>query len=156
MLNNVLRARLQAYSPANAIEQENVLQELMQHYVLAALSRAGLFEEALFHGGTCLRIVHGLSRFSEDLDFLLKQPDSSFRWQNYLDAVTRDCAQEGIAVSAQDRSSEQTPVQKAFVKTDSIGTILRMDLPFERHRPRTILPTLRQDRAMRQATSRFR
>jgi hypothetical protein len=30
---------------------------LLQHYVLASLSRAGLFAEALFHGGTCLRII---------------------------------------------------------------------------------------------------
>jgi predicted nucleotidyltransferase component of viral defense system len=92
-----LDAKLREYSPANPIEQENVLQELMQHYVLAALSRAGLFDKAMFHGGTCLRIVYGMNRFSEDLDFLLKHPDPEFRWQSYLDAVRKDYEQEGIA-----------------------------------------------------------
>jgi predicted nucleotidyltransferase component of viral defense system len=72
MLSKVLSARIREYAPANPIEQENVLQELMQHYTLASLSRAGLFAEAMFHGGTCLRIVFGMNRFSEDLDFLLK------------------------------------------------------------------------------------
>ncbi len=51
MLSDVLQARIQEYTPANAIEQENVLQELMQQYILASLSRSGLFSEAMFHGG---------------------------------------------------------------------------------------------------------
>ena len=87
MPTHVLSAKIRDYAPANPLEQENVLQELMQHYILASLSRAGFFSEAAFHGGTCLRIVNGLGRFSEDLDFLLKRPDPDFRWQAYLDAV---------------------------------------------------------------------
>ena len=43
MLNKVLSARIRDYAPANAVEQDNVLQELMQHYVLSSLARAGLF-----------------------------------------------------------------------------------------------------------------
>ena len=79
MLSDVLQARIREYAPANAIEQENMLAELMQHYVLASLSRSGLFSAAMFHGGTCLRICHSMNRFSEDLDFLLKQPRSAVR-----------------------------------------------------------------------------
>jgi len=110
----------------------------MQHYVLASLSRAGIFSEAIFHGGTCLRIVHGMRRFSEDLDFLLKRPDPEFRWAKYLESVARDCAREGIAFEVQDKSASGTAVQKAFLKTDSIGKFLLLSLPFERHNPRKI------------------
>ena len=138
MLDSVLSARLRDYAPANPVEQENVLQELMQHYVLSSLSRAGLFTEALFHGGTCLRIVYAMNRFSEDLDFLLKQPNPSFRWQHYLESVRNDCAQEGIPFEVQDKSQAGSAVQKAFLKTDSIGKLLVLNLPFERHRPRKI------------------
>jgi predicted nucleotidyltransferase component of viral defense system len=138
MLHRVLNARLRDYAPANPVEQENVLQELMQHYVLSSLSRAGLFLEAMFHGGTCLRIVCGMNRFSEDLDFLLKQPNPSFRWQGYLESVRKDCAQEGIPFEVQDKSQAGTAVQKAFLKTDSIGKILVLDLPFERYQARKI------------------
>jgi predicted nucleotidyltransferase component of viral defense system len=134
----VLSARLRDYAPASAVEQENVLQELMQHYVLASLSRAGLFAEAMFHGGTCLRIVHAMNRFSEDLDFLLKEPSPSFRWQRYLESVRKDCAQEGIPFEVQDKSQAGMAVQKAFLKTDSVGKVLTLELPFERHRPRKI------------------
>ena len=138
MLDRVLSARIRDYAPANLIEQENMLQELMQHYVLSSLSRAGLFGEAMFHGDTCLRIVYGMNRFSEDLDFLLKEPSPSFRWQRYLESVRKDCAQEGIPFEVQDKSQAGMAVQKAFLKTDSVGKVLTLELPFERHRPRKI------------------
>lgn len=138
MLDKVLSARIRDYAPANPVEQENVLQELMQHYVLSSLARAGLFATAMFHGGTCLRIVYAMNRFSEDLDFLLKRPDPGFRWQGYLESVRRDCAQEGIAFEVQDKAQAGTAVRKAFLKTDSIGKILTLDLPFERYQPRKI------------------
>lgn len=138
MLNKILSAKIREYSPANPVEQENVLQELMQHYVLASLARAGLFAEAMFHGGTCLRIVHEMNRFSEDLDFLLKQPNPDFRWQGYLESVWKDCAREGIPFEVQDKSQAETAVKKAFLKTDSIGKILALDLPFERYGARKI------------------
>lgn len=82
----------------------------MQHYVLASLSRAGIFSVAMFHGETCLRILHGMNRFSEDLDFLLKQPDPEFRWSQYLNRVQRDCSQEGIEFEILDKSSTDTAV----------------------------------------------
>ncbi len=138
MIADVLNARIREYAPASALEQENVLQELMQHYVLASLSRAGMFSEAIFHGGTCLRIIHGMSRFSEDLDFLLKWPDPGFRWKKYLEAVDRDCAQEGIEFVLQDKSAADNAVQKAFLKTDSIGKVLLLAFPFDRPNPRKI------------------
>ena len=138
MLDKVLSAKIRDYAPTNPVEQENVLQELMQHYVLSSLARAGLFAQAMFHGGTCLRIVYGMNRFSEDLDFLLKQPDPGFGWQGYLESVRKDCAQEGIAFEVQDKAQAATAVRKAFLKTDSIGKILTLDLPYERYQPRKI------------------
>ncbi|NLE65857.1 MAG: nucleotidyl transferase AbiEii/AbiGii toxin family protein [Lentisphaerae bacterium] len=138
MLDKVLSAKLREYGPQNAIEQDNVLQELMQHYVLASLSRAGLFRDAIFHGGTCLRIVNGMNRFSEDLDFLLKRPDPSFRWQGYLEAVRKDCVQEGITFEVQDKADATSAVRKAFLKTDPIGKPLTLELPFERYHARKL------------------
>ncbi len=79
-----------------------------------------------------------MNRFSEDLDFLLKRPDPGFRWQECLESVRKDCEQEGIPFEVQDKSQAGTAVQKAFLKTDSIGKILALDLPFERYRPRKI------------------
>jgi hypothetical protein len=117
----------------------------MQHYVLASLARAGFFSHAAFHGGTCLRILHAMNRFSEDLDFVLKAPDPSFNWEPSLARIRRDCADEGIRVDVQGRETGELAVRKAFVKTDSIGRILSLELPFTRHRPRTMRITLEVD-----------
>ena len=132
MLSDVLQARIREYAPANAIEQENMLAELMQHYVLASLSRSGLFSSAIFHGGTCLRICHGMNRFSEDLDFLLKQADREFAWEPHLRRIAADCADEGLRIEIQDKNRAVGAVRKAFIKTDSIGSIVTLELPFER------------------------
>ena len=123
MINRVLEEKIKEYSIASVIDQENVLQELVQQYVLASLSRAGLFSKAqgIFHGGTCLRIVHGMNRFSEDLDFFLKRPDPGFTWQGYLEHVVRDGKGEGFRFSVQDKAKEETAVKKAFLRTDSFG-----------------------------------
>ena len=145
MIKDLLAARLREYAPANALEQEHALAEIMQHYVLASLARAGFFSHAAFHGGTCLRILHAMNRFSEGLDFVLKAPDASFDWEPFLARIRRDCADEGIRVDAQRRAAQETAVRKVFVKTDSIGQILSLELPYARNRPRTVRIKLEVD-----------
>ncbi len=134
MIHRVLEEKLKEYPITGAIDQENVLQELVQQYVLAGLARAGFFSsgQAVFHGGTCLRIVYGMNRFSEDLDFFLKRPDPDFRWERYLAAAVKDAAREGFRFSALDKSGEAGAVKKAMIRVGSIGQFPPMDLPFER------------------------
>jgi predicted nucleotidyltransferase component of viral defense system len=134
----MLRARIADYKPVNSLEQENVIQELMQCFVLASLSRARFFGDAGFHGGTCLRLLFGLNRFSEDLDFLLKDPNPQFVWSRYLEQIQKDFREEGIHLEARDKSDLEKPVKKAFLKTDSFGQILTLELPFTRHRTRKV------------------
>ncbi len=138
MIEQVLADKIKQYAPQNALEQENVLCELLQHFVLASLSKAGFFRTAQFHGGTCLRILHRLDRFSEDLDFVLKQADPQFEWRKYLAQVVRDCDHEGIGFELVDKSKLDSAVQKAFLKSDSIGHVILLDLPHSRHRNRKI------------------
>jgi len=123
MIPRVLEQRIREYAITNALDQENVLQEVVQEIVLASLSRAGLFskDRAVFHGGTCLRIVFGMNRFSEDLDFFLRRPDTGFSWRKYLERAVRDGHGEGLRFSFQDRPGEKTAVKKAFLRTDSFG-----------------------------------
>jgi predicted nucleotidyltransferase component of viral defense system len=50
-----------------------VFQEEVQKAILASLSRGGAFTNIVFQGGTSLRLFYGNPRFSEDLDFVLRQ-----------------------------------------------------------------------------------
>jgi predicted nucleotidyltransferase component of viral defense system len=138
MIEGLIEARVRELQPANAVEQENAVQEVMQAFVLASLARGGFFSHAAFQGGTCLRMLYGMSRFSEDLDFLLRKPNARFRWQPYVSAVQADCAQQGIHFEVEDRARAGAAVQAAFLKTDSIGKVLQLDLPFARHTARKI------------------
>jgi len=133
MIGDIISERIREYAPADALEQENVLAELLQHFILAGLSRARFYSQAGFHGGTCLHICYGMNRFSEDLDFLLKEPNPDFEWRPYLDRIISDCRDEGIHFEARDKSGEKTTVTKAFLKTDSIGRLPKLNLPYPRH-----------------------
>ena len=52
----------------------NVVREYLQARILEALQRAGAMSPLAFQGGTALRFLYGLPRYSEDLDFALEGP----------------------------------------------------------------------------------
>ena len=46
------------------IKEQTKVREIVQHMALLGLERHGFFEQAAFYGGTALRILFGLDRFS--------------------------------------------------------------------------------------------
>ena len=82
----IIQERLASYVCASALEEEQALREISQEIILAGLGRTDFFTRAGFHGGTCLRIFHGLNRFSEDLDFALVAPDDAHQRCTGFDA----------------------------------------------------------------------
>ncbi len=125
---DLLRKRLQRHSAANAVQEEQALKEMLQEIALYALWRGGFFEVAAFQGGTSLRILHGLPRFSEDLDFILLKPDPAFQWSHYFDTLTEVLAQFGVRCDLSDRSRMDNAVRQALLKDNSIGR--QLDLSF--------------------------
>ena len=79
IMNSVVQSMLQSYSCQNPQEQKQALIEIIQLLLIQGLSKSTFFQKASFYGGSSLRIVHQLPRFSEDLDFTLLTPDSSFQ-----------------------------------------------------------------------------
>ena len=49
--------------------KKNLLREYLQYKILDIVFNSELSNKLIFMGGTAIRIVHGSSRFSEDLDF---------------------------------------------------------------------------------------
>ena len=49
--------------------KKNLLREYLQYKILEAIFDSPLGEKLTFMGGTCIHIIHGSHRFSEDLDF---------------------------------------------------------------------------------------
>ena len=120
----IIRDRLATYNCKSEIEEEQAIREITQELVLAALGRTDFFKEAAFQGGTALRILYGLDRFSEDLDFTLKKSTPGFAWKDYLQTMTEELSAYGYKIEIQDRSTTDSAVKKAFIKDGAIGKIL--------------------------------
>jgi predicted nucleotidyltransferase component of viral defense system len=65
-------AELVTYSATNVLPLDQVLREELQRLILRYLSERGFFVHGVFQGGTAIRLVYGGTRFSEDLDFVLR------------------------------------------------------------------------------------
>lgn len=122
-----IQGRLESYRCRSVAEEALALRQITQEVVLAALGRTDYFEKVGFQGGTCLRIFHGLNRFSEDLDFALLSPDRDFRLTAYLDSLSGELLAWGYHLEIDDRSKIGRAVQIAFLKGDSLGRVLRLD-----------------------------
>ena len=75
MNNEIYDKMLANYDLSDTTKCRNAIFEVNQQIILAGLYNGGFFDKAAFYGGTCLRIFHGLKRFSEDLDFSLLSSD---------------------------------------------------------------------------------
>lgn len=117
----LLRKRVEYYSPSDAKQEEQVIKEVLQEVALYGLWRSDFFAVAAFQGGTCLRILHGLPRFSEDLDFVLRIPDASFRWQPYFETLDKVMNEFGLHCELVDRGNMDRAVRQALLKDDSIA-----------------------------------
>ena len=100
----IIEERLKEYAPVSRREELNAFKEIIQEIALCALDRSHFFNKAAFQGGSCLRIVHGLNRFSEDLDFILFEPDATFIWEPFLKALQLEFKLYSLEFDIIDRS----------------------------------------------------
>lgn len=126
----LIRKRLNEYKTTNPVEEEQATKEIIQEIALYALWRADFFEVAAFQGGTSLRILHGLPRFSEDLDFILKNPDPTFDWSDYLDALLECFEEFGLTSEALPKGRMDKRIKKAVIKDNSVAS--QLNLSFHR------------------------
>ena len=123
---DLIQKRLSSYNSSGPVEEENALKEIVQEIILFALWQADFFEVAAFQGGTSLRILHGLSRFSEDIDFILLESDPAFSWQPYLAKLTETCEEFGVSPEALDKNQMDRNVRTPIIKDDSIANQLNL------------------------------
>lgn len=99
---------------------KNATYEVMQEIILAGLYRGGFFNKAAFYGGTCLRIFHGMKRFSEDMDFSLVQTDTDFHLEEYFPAIINEFNAVGkdVVISKKEKRTFGR-VESAFLKDNT-------------------------------------
>ena len=104
---------LQLIREAPHESQGNILREYLQAHILFSLQAGRAFEKLVFVGGTALRFLHGLRRFSEDLDFSLEKPES-YDFAQLLHRVESDLVKAGFTITV--HSHESDPMNSAFVR----------------------------------------
>jgi predicted nucleotidyltransferase component of viral defense system len=129
MNNSIIQDKLKDYNTSSIEQETNAIKEIVQEIILYGLSTTGFFDQALFQGGTALRILYGLQRFSEDMDFILKKKDSDFAWHKYIESIMAICEEYGIIANVTDKSKANSSIQRLFIKDDSIGKLI--DLSFK-------------------------
>lgn len=111
---------VEQYHPITDDARESAQREVMQKIALAGLNRGGFFEHAAFYGGTCLRIFHGLNRFSEDMDFSLIEKDSNVHIENYFQPIVDEFRAIGMPVEIAKKDKKAFGrVESAFLKEDT-------------------------------------
>ncbi len=124
-MKDLVQKQLDKYAAKTEQDEENALKEITQEIALYALAKSGFFEHAAFQGGTCLRIIHGLDRFSEDLDFALNTP-GKFDLDPFLDKTSEFMQAYGFEMEVSGSEKADKAVQTRFLKDDSIKKLVTL------------------------------
>lgn len=98
-------------------EKLNLMREYLQAYILRIMYNRKVFQTCAFLGGTALRFLYDLPRFSEDLDFsLVRKEHYSFR--EIIETLKRELTLAGYNVSA--AYDDQKTVHFALFKFEDL------------------------------------
>ena len=125
-MKTVVQDFIDVRNPRSLQEYDRALRELIQHLVLFGLWRAGFFDRAAFYGGTALRVLHGLPRFSEDIDFSLLDRNPDFSLLPYFSGLRTELSGFGFEVEIVSSGKLNSPIESAFVKANTRHHLLQV------------------------------
>ncbi|MBN2315131.1 MAG: nucleotidyl transferase AbiEii/AbiGii toxin family protein [Sedimentisphaerales bacterium] len=97
----------------NPILANCLAREYLQARILQSLQDRGAFSAWVFQGGTALRFLYSMPRFSEDLDFALIEPGQSAHFRDNMVTVSNVFEAEDYDVNL--RMNDKRTVKSAFV-----------------------------------------
>jgi predicted nucleotidyltransferase component of viral defense system len=124
-MNEAIKKMLAKYS-CNTLDEYNLaLKEILQKIILLGLYRGKFFEKAAFYGGTALKILYKLDRFSEDLDFSLLSPSKDFSLDHYTEFILKEVRAYGFDAEIELKNKAvKSDIKSAFLKTNTINQLL--------------------------------
>ena len=124
-MNEAITRMLARYQARRLENYGRALREILQEIALLGLWRSKFFEHAAFYSGTALRILHGIDRFSDDLDFSLIRPSSRFALSRYSAALQTEIRSFGFEVRVIAKEKEaRSAIQSAFLKADTLKQLV--------------------------------
>jgi len=101
-------------SADSPLHGRHLVREYLQARLLSSLQRSGAMVPLAFHGGTALRFLYLIPRFSEDLDFTLERPGDFYEFRAYLKAIRSVFVAENYMIDM--KVSDGKVIHSAFVK----------------------------------------
>ncbi len=86
-MKTVFNSMLEDFEISGLEEAELAIKQCVQKIILCGLARGGFFNHATFYGGTALRLLYDLERYSEDLDFVLNEKNPNFNLERYFPCI---------------------------------------------------------------------
>ncbi len=127
-MNEAISQMLSRYRPVGLSDYTRALREILQEVALLGLWRSKFFDTAAFYGGTALRVLYGLDRFSEDLDFSLLEPQRDFDLGRYAESLEREVRAFGFDVELTAKQSARGgAVRSAFLKADTLQELITIE-----------------------------
>ncbi len=124
-MSTIVDQMLEKYNPKTKEDKENAMKEIIQEILLCGLARANFFDKAVFYGGTALRIFYGLDRYSEDLDFSLREVDESFSLEKYIPVLEKEVKSMGLNMKIETKvKTFDSNIKSAFLKGNTIEHML--------------------------------
>ncbi len=99
---------------SSPVAARNLVREYLQALILQSLQRAGAMTAIAFHGGTALRFLYSLPRYSEDLDFALEKNPELYDFRAYIQDIRKDLEAQGYVIGL--KVSDQKTVHSAFIR----------------------------------------
>jgi predicted nucleotidyltransferase component of viral defense system len=135
MFDEKIEQMLKRYELNTIHDHENALKEIIQEIVLLGLWRSKFYEKAVFYGGSALRILYKLDRFSEDLDFSLIAPEKDFNIKKYLGAVKSELELWDFEVFTEEKNKKNgSTTNSAFIKANTLIHLLKIDVNLKTHK----------------------
>lgn len=129
-MHEAVKQMLQKYSCQSEQDYINAIKEIFQEIALLGLWRAKFYEKAAFYGGSALRILYGLDRFSEDLDFTLLKSDKKFNLAPYNKAIVDELHSFGFEVNVDTKNKNIiSNIESAFIKADTKKQLIIIEAP---------------------------
>jgi predicted nucleotidyltransferase component of viral defense system len=92
------------------------------------MKQENLFDDFAFHGGTSLRILHRIDRFSEDLDLSLIQADRNYAFPDKMAKLEASLEKAGFTFEFQNKCKPGNPIKKYFINDETLLNEFRVQI----------------------------
>lgn len=125
---NLIQSIIKEYPSSPAVSL-NLVRQYLQEIVLSGMFRSNFFGYSAFQGGTCLRIFHGLDRFSEDLDFCVVQDGHKVDLDSISGYIQNEIESFGLHFEIQKRDKEGGNICGFQIKGNTVDVLETMGFP---------------------------